>query len=92
MPRFRYVFADVFTDTPLEGNQLAVFTDGRDIDDAAMQAIALEIGFSESVFVFRPESGGTVKIRIFTPYFESFSCAAAFVVGDIHVSPSMDWA
>ena len=31
MRRFRYVLADVFTDTPLEGNQLAVFTDGRDL-------------------------------------------------------------
>jgi trans-2,3-dihydro-3-hydroxyanthranilate isomerase len=70
MPRFRYVFTDVFTDTPLEGNQLAVFTDGRELEDATMQAIALEIGFSETVFVFPPESGGTVRIRIFTPFSE----------------------
>jgi predicted PhzF superfamily epimerase YddE/YHI9 len=27
--RFRYVIADVFTDTPLQGNQVAVFTDAR---------------------------------------------------------------
>ena len=51
MATFRYVFVDVFTDTPLEGNQLAVFTDARELDDATMQAIALEIGFSETVFV-----------------------------------------
>ena len=70
MPTFRYVFTDVFTDTPLEGNQLAVFTDGRGLEDATMQAIALEIGFSETVFVFPPESGGTVRIRIFTPFSE----------------------
>ena len=31
MSTFRYVVADVFTDTPLAGNQLAVFTDARDI-------------------------------------------------------------
>ena len=31
MPRFRYVVADVFTDTPLQGNQVAVFTNARDI-------------------------------------------------------------
>jgi trans-2,3-dihydro-3-hydroxyanthranilate isomerase len=67
---FRYVIADVFTDTPLAGNQLAVFTDARGLDEAAMQALALEIGFSESVFVFSPEGGGNVRIRIFTPYFE----------------------
>ena len=47
MRTFRYVVADVFTDTPLAGNQLAVFTDARGLDDATMQALALEIGFSE---------------------------------------------
>jgi trans-2,3-dihydro-3-hydroxyanthranilate isomerase len=67
---FRYVVADVFTDTALAGNQLAVFTDGRGLDDAKMQALALELRLSETVFVFPPESGGTVKVRIFTPYFE----------------------
>jgi len=70
MQTFRYVVADVFTDTPLAGNQLAVFTDGRGLDDARMQALALELRLSETVFVFPPESGGTVKVRIFTPYFE----------------------
>jgi len=70
MRTLRYVIADVFTDTPLAGNQLAVFTDARDLDTQTMQALALEVGFSESVFVFSPESGGHVKIRIFTPYFE----------------------
>ena len=46
MRRFRYVVCDVFTDTPLAGNQLAVFTDARDLDTATMQALALEVGFS----------------------------------------------
>jgi trans-2,3-dihydro-3-hydroxyanthranilate isomerase len=64
---YRYVFADVFTDRPLEGNQLAVFTDARDLDADTMQAIALEIGFSETVFVFPSEDEGDVRIRIFTP-------------------------
>ena len=70
MKTFRYVVADVFTDTPLTGNQLAVFTDARGLDDAMMQALALEVGFSETVFVLPPEAGGNVRIRIFTPYFE----------------------
>ena len=70
MGTFRYVVADVFTDTPLAGNQLAVFTDARGLDDATMQALALEVGFSESVFVLPPESGGNVRIRIFTPHYE----------------------
>ena len=67
MPTLRYVVADVFTDTPLTGNQLAVFTDARGVDDATMQALALEVGFSETVFVLPPEGDGNVKIRIFTP-------------------------
>ena len=49
MRTLRYVIADVFTDTPLAGNQLAVFTDARGLHDATMQALALEVGFSESV-------------------------------------------
>jgi trans-2,3-dihydro-3-hydroxyanthranilate isomerase len=63
----RYVIADVFTERPLEGNQLAVFTDAREIGDDLMQALALELGFSETVFVLGPEGEGDVRIRIFTP-------------------------
>ncbi len=70
MRTLRYVVADVFTDTPLEGNQLAVFTDARGVDDATMQALALEIGFSETVFVLPSEGSGNARIRIFTPAFE----------------------
>jgi trans-2,3-dihydro-3-hydroxyanthranilate isomerase len=64
---YRYVVADVFTDQPLQGNQLAVFTDARGLDDETMQALALEFGFSETTFVLPPEREGTVRVRIFTP-------------------------
>ena len=67
MATFRYVVADVFTDTPLEGNQLAVFTDARDLDAGTMQALAKEMNYSESVFVLPAEADGDVRIRIFTP-------------------------
>jgi trans-2,3-dihydro-3-hydroxyanthranilate isomerase len=68
MRTLRYVVADVFTDTPLEGNQLAVFTDARDLDDATMQALAKEMAFSETAFVLPPHAGDAdVRIRIFTP-------------------------
>jgi trans-2,3-dihydro-3-hydroxyanthranilate isomerase len=63
----RYALVDVFTDRPLEGNQLGVFTDARGIDEDLMQALALELGFSETTFVLPPEQGGTVRVRIFTP-------------------------
>jgi trans-2,3-dihydro-3-hydroxyanthranilate isomerase len=65
--RFRYVVADVFTDRPLEGNQLAVFTDARDIPEHLLQPLAKEMAFSETVFVYPPERDGHVRIRIFTP-------------------------
>jgi trans-2,3-dihydro-3-hydroxyanthranilate isomerase len=86
MRRFRYVLADVFTDTPLAGNQLAVFTDARDLDELTMQALALELGLSETVFVLPPREGGTVRVRIFTPRneipFAGHPClGAAFVLG-----------
>jgi trans-2,3-dihydro-3-hydroxyanthranilate isomerase len=67
VPTLRYVIADVFTDRPLAGNQLAVFTDARELDEATMQALAREVNFSESVFVLPPSEGGHVRIRIFTP-------------------------
>ena len=70
MATLRYVVADVFTNTPLTGNQLAVFTDGREVDDETMQQLAREMNFSETVFVLPAESGGHARIRIFTPVTE----------------------
>jgi trans-2,3-dihydro-3-hydroxyanthranilate isomerase len=86
MRSFRYVVADVFTDRALAGNQLAVFTDARDLDELTMQQLALELGFSETVFVLPPREGGTVRIRIFTPGseipFAGHPClGTAFVLG-----------
>ncbi|HZS24282.1 MAG TPA: PhzF family phenazine biosynthesis protein [Gaiellaceae bacterium] len=68
--RFRYVLADVFTDTPLQGNALAVFTDAREIPEAMLQKIARELNLSETVFVYPPEGAGHVKVRIFTSQHE----------------------
>ena len=67
MSTFRYVVADVFTDTPLAGNQLAVFTDARDIPDELLQPLAKEMAFSETVFVYPTDAEAHVRIRIFTP-------------------------
>jgi trans-2,3-dihydro-3-hydroxyanthranilate isomerase len=62
-----YVLVDVFTDTPLEGNQLCVFMDARDLPEAEMQRLARELKLSETVFMLPPQDGGDVRIRIFTP-------------------------
>ena len=70
MPTFRYVFADVFTDVPFAGNQLAVFTDARGIPEEQLQPLAREIDFSETVFVYPSAGDGHARIRIFTPTLE----------------------
>jgi trans-2,3-dihydro-3-hydroxyanthranilate isomerase len=62
---FRIV--DVFTERPLAGNQLAVFEDATSIPEALLQALAQEIGYSETVFAFPATDGGDARIRIFTP-------------------------
>jgi trans-2,3-dihydro-3-hydroxyanthranilate isomerase len=64
---FRFVVCDVFTEVPLQGNQLAVFTDAREIPEEQLQRLAREMNFSETTFVYPPEADGHVRMRIFTP-------------------------
>ena len=67
LPR-RYAIYDVFTDTRLAGNPLAVVFDADGLDDGTMQRIAGELNLSETVFVKRPENPAhTARLRIFTP-------------------------
>jgi trans-2,3-dihydro-3-hydroxyanthranilate isomerase len=66
--RYRFYTADVFTDRVFGGNPLAVFPDAAGLDTATMQLLAREVNYSESTFVFPPETGaGTRRVRIFTP-------------------------
>jgi trans-2,3-dihydro-3-hydroxyanthranilate isomerase len=67
---YRYVVCDVFTDTPLEGNQLGVFTDARELSGEQMQRLARELNLSETTFVLPAENGGHARFRIFTPTVE----------------------
>ena len=62
-----YVVVDVFTPRPLEGNQLAVFLDGRPLRSDEMQALAREMQLAETVFLLPAQAGGDVGVRIFTP-------------------------
>jgi trans-2,3-dihydro-3-hydroxyanthranilate isomerase len=67
---YEFVQLDVFTQTPLTGNQLAVFTDARGLDDREMQSIAREMNFSETTFILPrdpvTEDKEGNKVRIFT--------------------------
>jgi trans-2,3-dihydro-3-hydroxyanthranilate isomerase len=62
-----YVVADVFTETPLEGNPVAVFLAADGITDQQMQRIAREMNLSETTFVLPARHDGDVRVRIFTP-------------------------
>ena len=58
----------VFTDPAGQhGNQLGVFLDGSAIPEAGRQAVAHDLGFSETVFV---DDARTGRIRIYTPGLE----------------------
>ncbi len=66
--RRRFAVLDVFTDTALAGNPLAVVLDSEGLDDARMQAITCEFALSETVFVLPPEEPRhRARLRIFTP-------------------------
>jgi trans-2,3-dihydro-3-hydroxyanthranilate isomerase len=59
---------DVFAESPLAGNQLAVVLDAEDISGEAMQRIAKEMNISETTFVMRPQDPAhAARVRIFTP-------------------------
>jgi trans-2,3-dihydro-3-hydroxyanthranilate isomerase len=67
---YEFIQVDVFTQTPLAGNPLAIFTDGRGLNDAEMQALAREMNLSETTFIL-PRDPDTQaregkKVRIFT--------------------------
>jgi trans-2,3-dihydro-3-hydroxyanthranilate isomerase len=64
---FRLV--NVFAESPLAGNPLCVFEDARGLDDATMQALALQFNLSETTFIL-PSAGAAARVRIFTPTFE----------------------
>ncbi len=67
---YEFVQLDVFTQTPLTGNALAVFTDARGLDDGEMQALAREMNLSETTFILPRdpaiEAQEGKKVRIFT--------------------------
>ena len=69
MPAYAFRIVNVFAETPLAGNPLAVFEDARGMDDATMQALALQFNLSETTFVL-PSSRASARVRIFTPTFE----------------------
>src|SRR2546421_86520 len=65
---FDYWRIDVFTDTPLTGNPLAVFPRATGLSPAEMLGIAREMNISETTFIFPASNpSANYRNRIFTP-------------------------
>jgi trans-2,3-dihydro-3-hydroxyanthranilate isomerase len=97
--RFSLVQMDVFSANVLEGNPLAVITDGRGLSDSEMQALAREMNLSETTFIFprepEVERERGVKVRIFTvseelPFAGHPTLGTAFVLRGASGAPQVE--
>lgn len=83
-----YQIFDVFTDTPLTGNPLAVVFEADDLDHDRCQAIAAEFNLSETIFLSTPKhTANTAAGRIFTPEHEMVFAGHPTVGGTIALAP-----
>lgn len=87
MTDYAFRLVNVFAQTRLAGNPLCVFEDARGLDDAAMQALALQFNLSETTFIL-PSQRASARVRIFTPEFE-MSFAGHPTLGSAHVVRSV---
>ncbi|WP_135503970.1 PhzF family phenazine biosynthesis protein [Roseovarius aestuariivivens] len=86
-----FVTYDVFTDTPYQGNPLAIVLDAADLTTAQMQSIAREMNLSETIFVMLPENPAhTAKVRIFFPTAEIPFAGHPTIGCAIHLSGLLD--
>jgi PhzF family phenazine biosynthesis protein len=67
-----------FTDRVEGGNPAGVVLDASGLDDAAMQTIAAEVGYSETAFLTEAPDGA-MAVRYFTPKTEVTFCGHATV-------------
>ena len=71
-----------FTDRPDGGNPAGVVLDARGMDEDAMQAVAAELGYSESAFLV-PRDDGAIAIRYFSPQAEVPFCGHATIAAGV---------
>lgn len=69
-------FVDSFTNQKFKGNPAAVCLIENDLDEATMQSVATEIGFSETAFI-KSLFDDTYSIRFYTPKKEIPLCGHA---------------
>lgn len=78
-----------FPDGDEGGNPAGVVLDARGLDDAAMLALAAEVGFSETAFVVDPAAVGDPRhlvVRYFSPHAEVPFCGHATIATAVAVA------
>ncbi len=76
-----------FSDDPKGGNPAGVVLDATGLDDAAMLAIAAEVGYSETAFVTAEQPDGSKRVRYFSPLAEVPFCGHATVATAVALGP-----
>jgi hypothetical protein len=61
MTRYRFRLLNVFAESPLSGNALCVFEDGRGLSDEQMQGLALQFNLSETKHWSLPKSWTSLR-------------------------------
>jgi len=80
---YHYRLLNVFAESTFGGNPLCVFEDARGMDDATMQALALQFNLSETTFIL-PSTVAQARVRIFTTGYE-MPFAGHPTLGSAHV-------
>ncbi|WP_336034728.1 PhzF family phenazine biosynthesis protein [Halobacterium yunchengense] len=84
MTETRALLVDAFTSEPTAGNAAGVVPDADDLTDDQMQAIAAELGASETAFV-RESADADRRVRYFTPTTEVDLCGHATIASHAHL-------
>lgn len=87
MSTYAFRLLNVFAESTFGGNPLCVFEDARGLDDATMQALALQFNLSETTFIL-PSDSATARVRIFTTGYE-MPFAGHPTLGTAHVVRSL---
>jgi trans-2,3-dihydro-3-hydroxyanthranilate isomerase len=87
MSEYPFRIVNVFAESRLAGNPLCVFEDATGLNEATMQALALQFNLSETTFVL-PSEKATARVRIYTPTFE-MPFAGHPTLGTAHVVRSL---
>jgi PhzF family phenazine biosynthesis protein len=68
-----------FSDDPAGGNPAGVVLDASGLSEAEMQAIAADVGYSETAFLTEDRGAGVYRVRYFSPLAEVPFCGHATV-------------